>query len=465
MSTSSHSPEFVLPQELIDKVIDEADFQSLKTLGLVSKQWWPRTRKLLFKAIKLSETLDHPMDPVTRCKGLLELLEAKSEVCKLPRTLFIRSSTYDDEEEDLGWLQVCSDDVIKILEMLQNVSVVVLRGGEMELSFSHLPLPLRAALHSFISRRNVIELSLFTVDCIEMTPLVQHRSLRRLSVAFSRPPRTELGACFPLNVARKRRPTTKAASLSSSENSAPLQKNFLRQLDISGAGHALLLLVAASQDPQATLDLTQIKKLSVGTMNFGSTMSQVWPYFLRTFCQNVSQYSVTIGPARPEIEELQHGVLSVDPSIFSLAQLPNLKRLHVEVPQYFLRVPGLSLIPYLMEALVALSSSREPVPLRVLEIVLNFDSFDAESKPEDVTQTLTDFSKWQQIWGRLDEILSNRQVFSQFLTMVVRMGLNRRCTFTQSAEELDELKNAMHSYMPNLVEQSKVKVVFRVPVQ
>ncbi|KAJ2932432.1 hypothetical protein H1R20_g4655, partial [Candolleomyces eurysporus] len=464
MPTPSHPFKFVLPQELIDQIVDKADFQSLKTLGLVSKQWCPRTRELLFEDIKLSEKLVHPLDPTTRCTRLLELLEAKGDLCKLPRALLIQSSTYDDEEKDRGWLQVCSDDVIKILRILHNVSVVGLRQGEMGMNFSHLPSSLRAALHSFISRRNVIELTLLGVDCIEMTPLVQHRSMRRLFLAFSRPPRAELGAFFPLNVARKRRPTTKATSLSSCGDSAPSRK-FLRTLDVSGAGYALFLLVAASQNPQATLDFTQIKKLRVGTMGFGNTMTQLWPYFLQTFCQNVSHYTVALGPARPQPEDIPDGTPAFNPSIFSFGQLPSLKRLHVEVPQYYLRIPRLSLIPYLLEALRALSSSRKPVPLKILDIGIDFESLDVNSEPEDVTQTLTDLSKCQEIWGRLDEILSNRQVFSQLTTVGVHMGLNRRCTFTQSAEELDQLKNTLYSYMPNLIKQSKAKVVFRVPVQ
>ncbi|RXW17213.1 hypothetical protein EST38_g8642 [Candolleomyces aberdarensis] len=465
MSTSSHPFKFGLPQELIDKVVDKADFQSLKTLGLVSKQWCPRTRELLFKGIKLSEELDHPLDPTTRCERLLELLEAKSELRRLPRTLLIRSSTYEDKDKDLGWLQVCSDDVIKILGMLQNVSVVCLQQGAMQMNFSHLPSPLRAALHSFISRRNVVELTLLGVECIEMTPLVQHRSLRRLSLSFSRPPRAELGAFFPLNLGRKRRPTTNRASLSSREDSA-LSRTILRELDVSGAGYALFLLAAASQDPQATLDLTQIKVLRVGTMGFGRTMTLVWPYFLQTFCQNVSHYSVALGPARPrDPEDIQDGLPSFNPSILCLARLPSLKCLHVEVPHYYLGVPRLSLLPYLLEALRSLSSSRKPVPLEVLDVKVDFENLDPKSEPEDVTQILTALSKCQELWGRLDEILSNRQVFSQLITLVVRMGLDTRCTFTQSDEELDELKNDMRSYMPNLVEQSKVEVIFRIPAQ
>ncbi|RXW22432.1 hypothetical protein EST38_g3437 [Candolleomyces aberdarensis] len=463
MLTSSHPFEFVLPQELVDKVVDEADFQSLKTLGLVSKQWCPRTRELLFKDINLSENLDHPLDPITRCKRLLELLETKSYLCKLPQTLFIRSSTYDDKEKDLGWLQVCSDDVIKILEMLQNVSAVGLLQGEMEMNFCHLPLPLRAALHSFISRRKVIELHLLGVGSIEITPLFQHRSLRRLFLSFSHPPLAELGAFFPLDVARKRGLTT--ASLSSREDSAP-SKKFLQHLDVTGAGLALYLLVATSQNPQATLDFTRIQRLRVGTTGFGNPMTRIWPYFLQTFCQNVSHYAVVLGPGRPmNPEDIQDRVPSLNPSIFSLTQLPSLKCLHVEVPQYFLRIPRLNLRPYLLEALWALSSSHKPVPLRILEFGVDFDSLDPKSKPEDVTQTLTDLSKCQEFWGRLDEILSNRQVFSHLSTVGVHMGLHKRCTFTQSAEELDKLKKDIRSYMPNLVEQSKAKVVFHFPAQ
>ncbi|KAJ2932448.1 hypothetical protein H1R20_g4658, partial [Candolleomyces eurysporus] len=463
MSASSHSPEFVLPQELIDKVIDEADFQSLKTLGLVSKQWCPRTRELLFKDIKLSETLDHPLDPTTRCERLLELLEAKSELRTLPRALLIQSSTYNDEEEDLGWLQVCSDDVTKILGMLKNVNVVALWKGEMRLDFSHLPLSLRAALSSFISRRNVIELTLFGVRCIEMTPLVQHPSLRKLRLAFSRPLPAELEPFPPLKVGTKQWSTTEAPSLSSRQDSAP-SKKFLRHLDVTGAGSTLYLLVAASLNPQATLDFTRIQWLKVGTSGFDTAMTRVWPYFLETFCQNVRRYSVMRGPARPKPEDLLDGTLTFSPSLFPLAHLPQLKRLRVDVQNYYLLTPGFSLVPYLLEALAELSAARKPVPLSVLDIGINFGALTVSTEYEGVTHTFTHLLQCEEIWGRLDEILSDRQVFSQFTAVVVRMGRDARFTSTLSAEEKKKMKDDIYSYMPNLVEQSKVKVVFRVPV-
>ncbi|RXW22438.1 hypothetical protein EST38_g3436 [Candolleomyces aberdarensis] len=462
MSTSSHSLKFVLPQELIDKVVDEADFQSLKTLGLVSKQWCPRTRELLFKDINLSEKLDHPLDPATRCERLLELLEAKSELRRLPRTLLIRSSTFDDEDWSLGWLQVCSDDVIKILGMLQNVNVVALREGRMRLDFCHLPLSLRAALYSFISRRNVIELTLIGVRCMEMTPLVQHPSLQKLRLAFNHPLPAELEPFPALKVGVKQWSTSEAASLSSREDSAP-PKKFLRHLDVTRAGSTLYLLVAASQNPQATLDFTRIEWLKVGTLGFNTAMTRVWPHFLETFCQNVSRYSVMRGPARPKPEHLLDGTLTFNPSLLPLAHLPNLERLRVDVPHYYLLTPGYSLFPYLLEALAELSASRKPVPLSVLEIGIAFEGPPAGFEYEGIPHTVADLLRCEEIWERLDEILSDRQVFSQFKTVIVRMGRDARFTSPLSAKERKEMKDDIRSYMPNLVEQSKVKVVFRVP--
>jgi hypothetical protein len=131
----------------------------------------------------------------------------------------------------------------------------------------------------------------------------------------------------------------------------------------------------------------------------------------------------------------------------------------VEVPHFSLSFPQHNPIPHLLEGLETLASSPNPVPLKRLTLDFNFGSLHGV---DDVTKVLAEVSKRQDIWGRLDEILS-RRVFSSLTDVTVDM-LIRRCKFDQSVDELDELKSAVLSYMPNLGEQSKIKVIFYLPL-
>jgi hypothetical protein len=207
---------------------------------LVGKRWTQRTRKHLFHKIELIEISNHPLDPTTRCKQLVELLEANSGLCKHTRTLILQSSTVDPDAEekarDLGWLQVCSEDVIKVLQMLcRSVnSIAFCQGKTAAMNFAHLSPPLREALQSFVARPDIIDLSLFGVHSMEMTSLAQNHSMEKLLIAFSGPPRMEAlqsNSC----IRWQQQPTTTARSLMSSKRSVP-SKKFLKALGVCGGG-------------------------------------------------------------------------------------------------------------------------------------------------------------------------------------------------------------------------------------
>jgi hypothetical protein len=453
-----------LPQELIDGIIDIAgdDFQSLKALGLVGPQWTWRTRKHLFQKIELREISSHPLDPTTRCKQLLELFKLNRELCVHARSLVIHSSTADPDAEEtdrnLGWLQVCSEEVIRVIEMLQGVTAASLLKGEREMNFSHLSSPLSAALQSFVSRPSITELTLYGVRSMEITPLVQHSSVEHLFMAFTYPPKAEI---LRPNANREQQPsTTTAAPLS---GSAPSRK-FLRTLDVFGAGTALrLLLFASLRNPQSTIDFTQVTSVTVGSiMEWDRNMAGIWPEFLRLCCKIVQDYCVRPGPwmSMPSASRTRLRPEAFNPVVYSFAQLPKLVNLKIEIPHYHVYSSRFSPLPHLLAALQTLGSSHKPVPLKCLTLEFNFGSIQDET---NVTKRLAEISKIRVFWGCLDETLSRGQVFSHFIHVTVLMNLSMFCRFNQSIEELDELKNGMLSYMPNLGGQSKVKIVFHLP--
>ncbi|RXW22433.1 hypothetical protein EST38_g3434 [Candolleomyces aberdarensis] len=468
MSTYARPFKLALPQELIDKVVDETedDSSGLKALSLVGTQWSQRARKHMFREIRLMEQLDHPLDPKTRCRRLLELLESNDRLRKYPQTLVIQSSTNYEENMELepGWLQICSDNVIEILSMLQNVSVVILQEGAMRMNFSHLPLPLRAALHSFISRPEIIDVTLSGIDRMELIPLVQHPSLKNLSIGALVVPPAEIDAHLPLNICQT--PFNKHDS-NTTVFTSRREKNLLQKFSVCGPGTAFCLLLAAAKDSQATLRFHRITVLEIGTLNFDFVMVLLWQPFLHYCCKNVVSYSVTPGPVLPPSSDVPNGIPPLHPSIFSLDRLPKLKHLHVRVPYCYLPFPQHNPLPHLLEALENLSSPDgsdvRSVPLQTLDLGIDFANLDIKSESVDVTGILDEISRRQDIWGRLDETLSLRHVFSQLTTVNLHMLLGLRCKFRQSMEELDELNNTIHSYMPKLGEQIELTVAFHIP--
>ncbi|KAJ2932433.1 hypothetical protein H1R20_g4660, partial [Candolleomyces eurysporus] len=467
MSTYARSFKLALPQELIDKVVDETkdDFSGLKALSLVGTQWSQRTRKHMFKEIRLMEQLHHPLDSKTRCRRLLELLEANDRLRKHPQTLVIQSSTSYEESSELepGWLQVCSDNVIEVLSMLRNVNVVILQQGAMRMNFSHLSFPLRAALHSFISRPEIIDLTLSGIDCMELIPLVQHPSLKNLSIGPLVAPPAEIDAHLPLNICQI--PFNKNDSTTAFTSRR--KKKSLRKLSVCGPGTAFCLLLAAAKDSQATLGFHRITTLEIGTLYFDFVMVLLWQPFLHYCCKNVERYSVTPGPVLPPSSDVPNGIPPLHPSIFSLDRLPKLKHLEIRVPYYYLPFPQHDPIPHLLEALENLSSPHssdaQSVSLQTLNFGIDFANLDIKSESVDVTGVLDEISRRQDIWGRLDEILSRRHVFSQLTIVNFHMLLGVWCKFRQSLEELDGLSNTIHSYMPNLGEQIELTVAFHIP--
>ncbi|KAJ2916648.1 hypothetical protein MD484_g3753, partial [Candolleomyces efflorescens] len=463
----------VLPQELIDEIIDAAsgDLQSMGSLGLVGARWTRRTRKHLFRIVAIKDRSDDSSNLAARCTQLAGLLEANRELCEHPRELILHSSTVDPiakaRGRTLGWIQVCSEDLIKVVEMLQGISTVSLsksKGGS-GMDFAHLSYALCAALDSLLARPTITRLNLCGIRSIQLAPLVQHGSIKHIFMAFTYPSQAEVDACNQQPDSERPHSTTTVAPPARSECSVP-SKKFLQTIEISGAGVTLDLLIQASLTARSALDLTQLKTVTVGhTMGWDSNMSRIWPTFLKLYCQNVEYYCVKPGPWKsvPLASLSKARRRAFDPAVYSFDQLPKLIKLDIEIAHYSLMSSNANLNtwPHLWDALDTLGSSSKPVPLRYLTLEFNFHSL-ADTFFE-VTHTVLEVSKCSQTWRRLDRILSEK-AFSNLDWVVVYMNLSgERCRFDQSREELEELRNGMRSYMPKLGERNKLRVVFHLP--
>ncbi|KAJ2911638.1 hypothetical protein MD484_g8777, partial [Candolleomyces efflorescens] len=432
---------FVFPQELVDMVIDEVqdDLSSLKTFGLVGSRWSQRTREYLFKNVELSELLIHPLDPATRCKQLLQILEIKPQLCRSVQCLTISGATTDDSRDALGWLQTCPDDVIKVLSLLRDVREFALTEGMKHLDWPSLPLPLQVALYSFMLRPNVVDLSLSGVAFMEVIPLLQHPSLRQLRLHIVS---TDDDAFFPLNERPKNDPEANELA------PAALQK-----LSFCASGYTLDLLLAGMKDPQATLDLSQITELEVGSLYFDEIMEEVWEKFYPVCCQNVERYVVSPGGAPPP-SYFPHDIPNFHVPLFAFDYFPKLKHLRVMLPSYYIPYAEHDPIPYLFDAFDIVTASK-PMPLETFDLEIDFKDIDKDVEPTDITETVVEIGKREEIWGRMNEILGRRDAFPNLATVSIHITLTF-CKFTESDEEWDAIENTILAFMPNL--QGKVSV-------
>ncbi|RXW13560.1 hypothetical protein EST38_g12297 [Candolleomyces aberdarensis] len=435
---------FVLPQELIDMVIDEVqdDLSSLKTFGLIGRQWCQRSREYLFKAIDLSELLIHPLSPVARCKQFLEILEAKPQLCRSIQRLTIAGSTTDDEQKAPGWLQVCPDDVIKALSLLTDVRGFGLGEGLDHLDWSLLPLPLKVAIHSFMFRPNIVELSLSGVSFMEIIPLLQHPSLQQLRLHIVSPSSADDDAFLPLNI----RPQSDCKV--SGMESKPLQK-----LYFCGNGYLMELLLAGMKDPQATFNFFQITELEVGTLYFDESMEYVWETFYPECCQNVERYTVSPGGIPPP-SYFPDEIPPFHMPLFAFDCFPKLKYLRVMLPSYYLPHAEHDPIPYLFDSFNVVTSSK-PMLLETFDLEIDFKDIDKDAEPVDITELVAEIAKREDIWQRMDEILGSRDAFPHLATVCIHITLTY-CKFTESDEEWDAIENTILALMPNLKERLSV---------
>jgi hypothetical protein len=425
---------------VIDEVQD--DLASLKTFGLIGPQWCQRSREYLFKNIDLSELLIHPLDPIARCKQLLEILKVKPQLCRSVQRLTIAGSTTDDDRDAPGWLQVCPDDVIRVLSLLTDVREFALGQGLDHLDWSSLPLPLQVAIHSFMFRPNVVDLSLSGVSRMEIIPLLQHPSLLQLRLHIVSPSSADDDAFLPLNV----RPENNCEV--SNIASAPLQK-----LCFTASCDIMELLLAGMKDPQATLNLAQITELEVGSLYFDEGMEDVWEKFHPECCQNVERYVVSPGGAPPP-SYFPDDIPNFHMPLFAFDCFPKLKHLRVMLPSYYIPYAEHDPIPYLFDAFDIVTSSK-PMPLETFDLEIDFKDIDKDVEPVDITETVVEIAKREEIWGRMDEILGRRDAFPHLTTVSLHITLTF-CKFTESDEEWDAIENTILAFMPNL--QGKVFV-------
>lgn len=218
------------------------------------------------------------------------------------------------------------------------------------------------------------------------------------------------------------------------------------------------VLYQSAKDSQALVDFSQIRHFEIGLMHFDESINGAFLEFLQSCCKNVETYCVAPGCGSSSIDE-DSGIPPFNLVLFSFWLLPGMRHLIVKIPYFFLPYALYDASLPLLEALDTFSSQDGvEVRLETLDFGIDFGS----SEPEDVTEIIDKFSTERIFWRCLDVILC-RRAFSSLKAVTVHAML-AYCTFRQSQEELDQLKDTTCSYMSGLEEKEVDFVVeFNVP--
>ncbi|RXW20470.1 hypothetical protein EST38_g5385 [Candolleomyces aberdarensis] len=388
MPSCKYSPSFILPQELIDRVIDcvqEDDPLDLQSLGLVSSAWYRRTRYHLFREVELSDG-----DAQGRCGQLNSLVQSNSVLAKCIKMLYVGAQLKMHEEGEDPWFLSCPKlvDTIALLAYLEHVVLV-------DIDWDLLSPALNAAFYNLMASPNIGILHLSAIDNMDPSLLVQFHHIKSLTiedVEVSPPHSVLTGSCFPLNL----------------PSPTPIADQLLRFLTVTKCGEFLKTLMKCLKSSEATLNISQITELTVWAYTFDEDMIEAWPMLLNLCGLTVKTFSVKQTPPSLQ-DDTESGMYWILPdSIFPFNHLPNLEHIHLHLSYYCLSVDDFRNFMTLACAFDRLSQSDTPSNLTTVNFSIDFnkwnDDIEAEEEGLDVESYLDALSTGK-TWVALGDIL------------------------------------------------------------
>ncbi|KAF5340766.1 hypothetical protein D9611_007523 [Ephemerocybe angulata] len=377
------SPEFPLPQEIVDAIVDqlEDDQASLAVAGLISRHWYQPTRERLFRHIKLGDR-----QPQSRCRLLLQLMQQGPSLASYMKelTLVEDPSVYSHSAHE-SWLQLSSY-TVKLLPLLSSVTHLRIMC-HYRLNWSILPTTLQAELYDMMARPSTTRLSLSKVHEIDFTRIAQCRNLEHLSLnRVSGPPHSPTGVDV-------NKFSTLTPELTGNQG--------LRFLRVEECEDAIQALLAYARHSRTAF---RPAVLEVGTGASEAMASALTSLF--SFCgRSIESYT---------IRQPFHDRLS--PFVFEFGQLPRLTTftvsLHAESFPHSCAV--------LLDQLSHLAESGGTWPFSFFILELNIER---RSVGRDISRVVDYQAKANsQVWERLDSILSS-PAFPNLAQVAVSFGV------------------------------------------
>ncbi|KAJ3514896.1 hypothetical protein NMY22_g14597 [Coprinellus aureogranulatus] len=425
----------ILPQELVhmvvDRLMDDDDLDSLRTVALVSSPWYARTREHLFTYIHITHWHDTTIEQCTsRVEGLQKLLALAANPflarCVTHLCLYnLSQGWFDGTFEHFGRTLA---DLLSNLTLLTHLWIT----GETErsqLTWGGLPKQVQSALYTLISAPIFYHLTLEYVGDIDLLPFIQLPNIKELEVSHS-----------------GKDPSAGSTILRSKTTATPSRKEMpqslynIQRLAVYDCGRMLLNFLQSY-----SLQLRP-KAFTIIAAPWDDDTDLAFPILLNTLAGSVEAYTIEQDSYDPIEDELNTPMPSC---VFAFERFPNMKHLTIiTLAKFFTSRSDLDPFPMILDQL-----DRTPQAASKLER-LKFE-FDFSSLDEPLTLRPLDFViRMKDALSRLDSILS-RPSFRHLRGL----SLSFNCTCQPvSGPEWEGMKIAILAGMEGLRERKMVPV-------
>lgn len=426
MPQSRPFSHFVLPQELINAIVDElgaeGDTRSLTSVGLVNRAWCPRTRDHLFRNLNIPSFnyYDKGERMRLRCQSLSTVLKRRprllqcvkaASLIRIHAALFTLCPWFED------WIIGILNDLTFLAHFTLsglggNSSIYWLQWGEV-------PRKLQETLYGIMSRPQLLGLCLEGISNFDVDRLVACQNLHELSLRNIQGPVIETSTVSDRqSLLPSPNPPARAASHRS-----------LGSLHVTACGTALTILLGTRRQHLVFHPET----LSVDTLLWNKAMADACAVLIQKGGDTVRKYCIRHDRLAPPSNGQPN---SPFPSpIFDFMHLPKLESLTISISPMTLIQEVPNPLSHLATALGELSARDNPSELAELEIELDFGPVyhDQQSRYLGADPFIRDVAVRTHLilcgeeiaWAHLDEVLA-RPTFAKLRRMSV-VVLATRC--------------------------------------
>ncbi|KAF6759521.1 hypothetical protein DFP72DRAFT_1100987 [Ephemerocybe angulata] len=418
----------ILPQELIDNIVDHAsdDQEAQKHLSLVNRAWSQRTRHNLFQTVSFE----------LGGRGCTRL----SEVLRTNPLLYQHIQTMRIDHDRRDSLDSSFPSILGVIDpkRLVNVHEISIYGDvESNLNWGTLPPGLRSALYDLLAKPHLTTLTLMDIRDIDVSFIGRNRRLKELALCGVK--HTPLSSP---SISSDGPPATHLAA----------EKCSLRSLSVGQCADALQCLRAA-----ATI-VPQPVVLKVYSDGYDDKMDTA----LQIFSRNVEAYEIICVPTGDLTGTIG---LPLHSGALDFARLPKLKTLRIRLHHVqlwcLLSGPSMTITTSLVQQIVRLRSTN---CLEDIDIVLDLDDLLHHwSLPtggiDEMLHSVFNSASFVRAWTDLDNILGDNGAFSKLKKL--RIWLEIPTHVARSKQELDSRVSVFkETVMPNLARRGILEVIY-----
>ncbi|KAJ3549782.1 hypothetical protein NMY22_g755 [Coprinellus aureogranulatus] len=410
--------------------MDDDDLDCLRTVALVSSQWYARTREHLFTYIHITHWHDTTIEQCTsRVEGLQKLLAANPFLARCVTHLClynISQEWFDGTFEHFGRTLA---NLLSNLTLLTHLWIT----GETErsqLTWGGLPKQVQNALYALISTPSFYHLTLEYVGDIDLLPFIQLPNIKELEVSHS-----------------GKDPSSGSIVLTSETTAVPPRKEmppqplyYIQRLAVYDCGRMLLNLF------QSHSIQLRPRAFTIGAAPWDHETDLAFPILLNTLAGSVEAYTIEQDSYDPIEDELNTPMPSC---VFAFERFPNMKHLTIiTLAKFFNSRSDLDPFPMILDQLDCTPQAASK--LERLKFEFDFSSLDEPLTPRPLDFVI----RMKDAFSRLDSILS-RPSFRHLRGL----SLSFNCTCQPvSGPEWEGMKTAILAGMEGLSKRKMLTI-------